>query len=1297
MSIQDIPTVIVEDTVKEFFAYCTECKVVLQSKHMMELSEKFLRNLAYLISHGSPEDITLLVNKTLVGPVGLKFKLCTILLDKCCSSPSILPHPFRREESVYGSDYDPAKLLTAWRRGSMLPDELFCRINRLVLKGEMGSEDAERLSSIVLEEGGHSALSHPYSPSTLIDLSQDYIQHNLDLCNLITVERLHTRSTDELCILALTGQYVTISAFQRTARYDYSGRSTCQRMSRSFDLWWDHVSDIDHLLFTSSEHRPLLIVGDSIRMHEAVIEVHRVIAVDMMPTADSSPVRHLALLIEGAIIPEAGNFQFESDANKFDKDGTTELGSPSGSHQRGGTNSTSESADDEQSNSIQPIDIEKQFFVVFVVVEDEMMMPVVECVSCLNEFMVHDQIPCSVLYAAPNAAVVYGCHGLLALVRAGADIEASPQIDEVELGRRRPMVFISGPYRFNFAFTSLTTDSGDTMKDDLSNSANYQATHSNSSTITAIDSNYSMMTTNGTNFTIASGDDCGIVCSWTINRDNCTVYQSHEAFQMNSTAMRIESLQLSPSGRHIVVGYWDRLVLLGLRPECDRQPSLLYVRSFLDIVPDTHSLYRVSFNAESIRVWRVTEQASAPLPSLVPSQPVAGYQSELDSFRYSATAADVARSSSNDECHQSLPSSNGNSVERSRADSASLSSYYTDVDADMTLESDAPTDRAVIMPLSSASGCVPRPSELHVAGLGITVTSWLHSNVDSVDRRYGSSSRIADRQQSTGSLLEMSDTLDDTRAYVDSVFYDVNSIPSQAGSSGEEASVPSLISMDLDHHLDVADGDSIAGDPRVSDGFILVGKQCIPIFQLSHSADAYDGNACTRVNSVDSSFEFYDAPALEIKPIVDIKPLIGDDTGTEMSSSWPMLSGLHHRSRLIPVNSQQHMLFMGCMLKLFGHDGTDKFRSVRSILAVLCACFKPPTLSLISAALDKEVSEVSRCMRSDFLNQFLDVTIDDKKSPVHCKPEYRNMLHWLSGGSSSSSSSCCSNSGDRMGKAFWIDSSVGHNLLCSLYLRYCGNKSVAVEHSWQDYLRTYGPTHLRHSSRGLRKLTENIRKIDETANIRVYLPRQIGYISGLYEIYARRVGLHGRIPKELGQLKNLRVLSMGNNHLSGELPSSLGNLKNLQRIVLHQNNLRGLVPPALGELGCIVNLAGNPLLYHGKEVPEWERQALVQLYRSTNGDRWSTRTNWCSNDQPVSKWYKVSPYTPLHKLIPVIYCSSLPPPHHHHSSAAARPGGSAYVPCPQHRHVQQSDGGQVTCDNIQADFPEDDRIGYDAR
>jgi hypothetical protein len=227
----------------------------------------------------------------------------------------------------------------------------------------------------------------------------------------------------------------------------------------------------------------------------------------------------------------------------------------------------------------------------------------------------------------------------------------------------------------------------------------------------------------------------------------------------------------------------------------------------------------------------------------------------------------------------------------------------------------------------------------------------------------------------------------------------------------------------------------------------------------------------------------------------------------------------------------------------------------------------------------------------------------------------------------------CSNDYHRIGRDFWVDMAFGHNRLCALYLRHCGNKSVAVEHPWQDYLRTYGPSHLRRSSRGLRQLTAHIRKIDETANIKHNLPHQIGYIVGLQEIYARRVGLGGRIPKELGQLSQLRVLSMGNNHLYGELPAALGALKNLQRIVLHQNNLQGVVPASLGQLGCIVNLAGNPRLLHGEDVPLFEKEALMDLFAATKGSRWSTKTHWCST-QHVAKWYKVGVLTShVHSIV----------------------------------------------------------------
>lgn len=199
----------------------------------------------------------------------------------------------------------------------------------------------------------------------------------------------------------------------------------------------------------------------------------------------------------------------------------------------------------------------------------------------------------------------------------------------------------------------------------------------------------------------------------------------------------------------------------------------------------------------------------------------------------------------------------------------------------------------------------------------------------------------------------------------------------------------------------------------------------------------------------------------------------------------------------------------------------------------------------------------------------------------------------------------------------------GHNALAALYLKNCGNKSVAVEHQWQEYLRQFGPTHLRRADRGLRELTRHVRKIDETSGLKDTLPRQLGFVSGLQEIYARRVGLSGRLPVELCLLVELRVLSMGNNYLAGTLPPALGTLPHLQRIVLHQNKLTGSIPHELVQSGCIVNLAGNPGLELGPDVPSNERMALHALYASTTGSGWLCSTNWVDDTASVSNWYKV--------------------------------------------------------------------------
>ena len=56
--------------------------------------------------------------------------------------------------------------------------------------------------------------------------------------------------------------------------------------------------------------------------------------------------------------------------------------------------------------------------------------------------------------------------------------------------------------------------------------------------------------------------------------------------------------------------------------------------------------------------------------------------------------------------------------------------------------------------------------------------------------------------------------------------------------------------------------------------------------------------------------------------------------------------------------------------------------------------------------------------------------------------------------------------------------------------------------------------------------------------------------------------------------------------------------------------------------------AGNvyTLYLNGDEVENMkarEREALVALYKATNGDNWTNNTNWCS-DKPVSEWYGIS-------------------------------------------------------------------------
>ena len=180
------------------------------------------------------------------------------------------------------------------------------------------------------------------------------------------------------------------------------------------------------------------------------------------------------------------------------------------------------------------------------------------------------------------------------------------------------------------------------------------------------------------------------------------------------------------------------------------------------------------------------------------------------------------------------------------------------------------------------------------------------------------------------------------------------------------------------------------------------------------------------------------------------------------------------------------------------------------------------------------------------------------------------------------------------------------------------------------------------------------------------IPSELAKLSRLWQLWLPRCGLKGEIPPELGQLTKLEYLTLEGNQLTGTIPSELGNLSKLVELWLGYNQLTGTIPPELGQLDGLTLLAltGNanlsgpipesftrlaldhlylsgtgvcmPLI---SEFEDWleivpnkqgisrcvnlEREALIALFRQTNGLKWTNRKNW-STLTPLGEWFGVA-------------------------------------------------------------------------
>ena len=156
------------------------------------------------------------------------------------------------------------------------------------------------------------------------------------------------------------------------------------------------------------------------------------------------------------------------------------------------------------------------------------------------------------------------------------------------------------------------------------------------------------------------------------------------------------------------------------------------------------------------------------------------------------------------------------------------------------------------------------------------------------------------------------------------------------------------------------------------------------------------------------------------------------------------------------------------------------------------------------------------------------------------------------------------------------------------------------------------------------------------------IPAGLAQLTNLTDLNLGFNQLTGVIPAGLAQLTNLTDLNLGFNQLTGTIPTELAQLTNLTQLILSGNaDLSGPLPPAFANLsleylglsgtGVCVPLTGAfvkwldsiPAKRGDTHCADPERDALIALYKQTNGPNWTNNKNWTTLE-PLGDWYGVT-------------------------------------------------------------------------